>query len=54
MDDLQDRWARFFCLVPVPVASGGEEATTAAERARSVDISEDDKEWLAEADLLRR
>ena len=54
MDDLQNAWARFFGLVPVRVTSSAEEVRTAAEWAPSVGISEDDKEMLVKAGLLRR
>jgi HSP20 family protein len=54
MDDLQDRWAKFFGLVPVRVTSGGKEAMTVAEWAPLGDISEDDRERLLKAGLLRR
>jgi HSP20 family protein len=50
MDALQNRLARFFGLVPT-VTNGGHELMTLAEWAPSVDISEDDKEWLLKADL---
>ena len=51
MDDLQNRLAKFFGLTPARVANGGQELMTVAEWAPSVDISEDDKEWLVKADL---
>ncbi len=51
VDELQNRLARFFGLAPVRATSGGEEVMTVAEWAPSVDISEDDKEWLVKADL---
>jgi len=51
VDELQNRLARFFGLAPARTTSGGEEVMTVAEWAPSVDISEDDKEWLVKADL---
>ena len=51
VDELQNRLARFFGLAPARATSGGEEVMTVAEWAPSVDISEDDKEWLVKADL---
>ncbi|HXP59507.1 MAG TPA: Hsp20/alpha crystallin family protein [Dongiaceae bacterium] len=51
VDELQNRLARFFGLAPARSTSGGEEVMTVAEWAPSVDISEDDKEWLVKADL---
>jgi HSP20 family protein len=51
VDELQNRLARFFGLTPARTTSGGEEVMTVAEWAPSVDISEDDKEWLVKADL---
>jgi len=50
-DELQNRLARLFGLAPVRATGGGEEVMTVAEWAPSVDISEDDKEWLVKADL---
>jgi HSP20 family protein len=51
MDILQNRLARFFGLAPAHATNGGQELMTLAEWAPSVDISEDDKEWLIKADL---
>jgi HSP20 family protein len=51
VDEFQNRLARFFGLTPARATSGGEEVMTVAEWAPSVDISEDDKEWLVKADL---
>jgi HSP20 family protein len=51
MDVLQNRLARFFGLAPANTAKGGQELMTLAEWSPSVDISEDDKEWLIKADL---
>ena len=50
MDDLQGRFAKLVGLSPTRVANG-EELLTLAEWAPSVDIIEDDKEWLVKADL---
>ena len=51
LDVLQNRLARFFGLAPANTAKGGQELMTLAEWSPSVDISEDDKEWLIKADL---
>jgi HSP20 family protein len=51
MDDLQSRFTKLFGLTPSHAANGGRELMTVAEWAPSVDISEDDKEWLVKADL---
>lgn len=51
MEDLQGRFARLFGLSPARAANGEKELLTVAEWAPSVDISEDDKEWLVKADL---
>jgi HSP20 family protein len=51
LDVLQNRLARFFGLAPANTANGGQELMTLAEWSPSVDISEDDKEWLIKADL---
>ena len=51
MDDLQSRFAKLFGLTSARTANGGKELMTVAEWAPSVDISEDDKEWLVKADL---
>jgi len=50
LDVLQNRLARLFGLAPT-TTNGGQELMTLAEWAPSVDISEDDKEWLLKADL---
>ena len=49
MDILQHRLAKFFGLAPANTGGGGQELMTLAEWAPSVDISEDDKEWLIKA-----
>jgi HSP20 family protein len=51
MDDMQSRFARLLGLTPGRGGNGGNELMTVAEWAPSVDISEDDKEWLVQADL---
>lgn len=51
MDDLQNRLAKFFGAAPVRTTTGGQELMTVAEWAPSVDISEDEKEWLVKTDL---
>ena len=51
LDVLQNRLAKFFGLAPANTANGGQELMTLAEWSPSVDISEDDKEWLIKADL---
>ncbi len=51
MDDLQSRFAKLFGLTPARISNGGKEALTVAEWAPSVDITEDDREYLVKADL---
>jgi len=51
VDVLQNRLAKFFGLAPASTTNGGQELMTLAEWAPSVDISEDDKEWLIKAEL---
>jgi HSP20 family protein len=51
MEESQNRLARFFGLSPARTGDGGREAMTVTEWAPSVDIIEDDKEWLVKADL---
>jgi HSP20 family protein len=51
MEDLQSRFAKIFGLTPVRAGNGGQELMTVTEWAPSVDIIEDDKEWLVKADL---
>jgi HSP20 family protein len=51
MDDLQGRFAKLFGLTPARAGNGGQELMTVTEWAPSVDIIEDDKEWLVKADL---
>ena len=51
MEDLQSRFAKLFGLTPARTGNGGQELMTVAEWAPSVDITEDDKEYLVKADL---
>ena len=51
MEETQNRLARIFGLTPARVGNSDKEAMTIAQWAPSVDISEDDKEWLVKADL---
>jgi len=51
MDVLQNRLAKFFGLAPASTTTGGQELMTLAEWTPSVDISEDDKEWLIKAEI---
>ena len=51
MEESQNRLARIFGLKPARTSNGDKEAMTITEWAPSVDISEDDKEWLVKADL---
>jgi HSP20 family protein len=51
MEETQNRLARFFGLTPTRLSNGGKESMTITEWAPSVDIAEDDKEWLVKADL---
>jgi len=51
MEETQNRLAKFFGLPPARIGNGDKEAMTIAQWAPSVDISEDDKEWLVKADL---
>src|SRR5262245_41915206 len=51
MEETQTRLARLFGLAPAGVPNGNKESMTIAAWAPSVDISEDEKEWLVKADL---
>jgi HSP20 family protein len=51
MEESQNRLARIFGLTPARLPNGGKETMTITEWAPSVDISEDDKEYLVKADL---
>jgi HSP20 family protein len=51
MEDLQSRFAKLFSLTPPRFGNGGKEFMTVTEWAPSVDIIEDEKEYLVKADL---
>ena len=51
MEDLQSRLTKLFGLTPARTENGGGELMTITEWAPSVDIIEDQKEWLVKADL---
>jgi len=51
MEDLQSRFSRLFGLTPARTENGGQELMTVMEWAPSVDITEDDKEYVVKADL---
>lgn len=51
MEDLHTRMSKLFGLTSVRPTNGGKEALTVAEWAPSVDITEDEKEYLVKADL---
>jgi HSP20 family protein len=51
MDDMQSRLARIFGLTPARTEDGGKELMTVTEWSPSVDIIEDEKEWLVKTDL---
>ena len=51
MQELQGRLTRLFSLGLARFENGGEEAMTVTEWAPSVDITEDEKEYLIKADL---
>jgi HSP20 family protein len=51
MDFLQNRLAKLFGLAPTSMSGGGQELMTLAEWVPSVDICEDDNEWLIKAEL---
>ncbi len=51
MEDLQSRFTRLFELTPARTENGDRELMTITEWAPSVDIIEDEKEWLVKADL---
>jgi HSP20 family protein len=51
MEDLQSRFTKIFGPPSGRATNGDKELMTVAEWAPSVDISEDDKEWLVKADL---
>jgi HSP20 family protein len=51
MEDLQSRFAKLLGLTPARIGNGGKEFITTTEWAPSVDIIEDEKEFLLKADL---
>jgi len=51
MEELQNRMAGFFGLTPGRLSNGAQESMAIAEWTPSVDIAEDDKEWVIKADL---
>ena len=51
IEDLENRLARFFGVAPARTTTGGQELMSVAEWSPSVDISEDNKEWLVKAEL---
>jgi HSP20 family protein len=51
MEELQTRIAKIFGLAPTRITEGEKEMMTVSEWAPSVDITEDDKEYLVKADL---
>jgi HSP20 family protein len=51
MEELQDRFAKMFGLTPARHGDGGRELMTTTEWLPSVDIIEDEKEYLVKADL---
>jgi HSP20 family protein len=51
MDDMQSRMAKLLGLTPSRAGNGGQELMMVSEWAPSVDIIEDENEWLLKADL---
>jgi len=51
MEELQDRMAKLFGLTPARTTDGEKETMTVSEWAPTVDITEDDREYLVKADL---
>ncbi len=51
MEEAQNRLARVFGLAPARTGNADKESMTVSEWSPSVDIVEDDKEWLVKADL---
>ena len=51
MEETQNRLARFLGLTPARLPNSDKESMTITQWAPSVDIIEDDKEWLVKADL---
>ncbi len=50
-EELQGRLSKLLGLAPARTGNGGQESMTVAQWAPSVDIVEDEKEWLVKADL---
>ena len=51
MEELQNRMAKILGLAPTRITEGEKEMMTVSEWAPSVDITEDDKEYLVKTDL---
>ena len=51
LEETQSRLAQIFGIAPARTGNGDRESMTAMGWAPSVDIIEDDKEWLLKADL---
>ena len=51
MEELENRLAKFFGTAPTRIPAGSQESMTVAEWMPSVDITEDEQEWLVKADL---
>jgi HSP20 family protein len=51
MNDLQSRLVKAFGIAPSRASNGGEEQMAVAEWTPSVDITEDETEWVVKADL---
>ena len=51
MDELQSRLTKLFGLPPARTGNGGQELMTVSQWTPSVDIIEDEKEWLVKTEL---
>lgn len=51
MEEVQNRFAKYLGLRPTRLTNGEEEPMSVTEWTPSVDIIEDEKEWLIKADL---
>jgi HSP20 family protein len=51
MDELQSRLTKLFGLTPARTGNGGQELMTVSQWTPSVDIIEDEKEWLVKTEL---
>src|SRR6516225_9889734 len=51
LEEISDRFDRIFGRLPAHRPSGGREALTVADWVPTVDISEDDKEYLIKAEV---